>query len=363
MIYEGMSGALNEHCADVFGALLEQYVQKQTADQADWLLAQDVLFPEALTIAMRSLKAPGTAYDDHRVGKDTSDLIGLGYNLNTVPNFPHLFFTGNPSDEPVDSRRQIEGQKVRRTRRFRPLPAAARAYGPVSSDFPTHGRLGPFKSYKSSFYSTKKSGILRLPLSRRDLYRIRQEADSEDEIWRLTIVFSAGFEAVENVSSLRGYGRDFEAQLAKREQLRKCDNKHAPDLLTYGLKDQYGNKSYRFSSLTPVDQRKVKLLQERCGKQEVRSFLGKLTANVTRTFGLGKDKAKMHLSDLVDFDENVTLVGSQISDETLFGRISMLAVNPRFESVTLEKIRRGSPKNILWIGLNLDSCTPLSSIC
>ncbi|KAI4185304.1 MAG: hypothetical protein LQ346_005932 [Caloplaca aetnensis] len=70
MFYDGMAGALNEHCADVFGALLEQYVQKQTADQADWLLAQDVLFPEAPKISMRSMKAPGTAYDDPRVGKD-----------------------------------------------------------------------------------------------------------------------------------------------------------------------------------------------------------------------------------------------------------------------------------------------------
>lgn len=83
MVYKGMSGALNEHCADVFGALLEQYVQKQTADQADWLLAQDVLFPETPTIAMRSLKAPGTAYDDPRVGKDTQPSHMKNY-LNTA---------------------------------------------------------------------------------------------------------------------------------------------------------------------------------------------------------------------------------------------------------------------------------------
>ena len=71
LIYNGMSGALNEHCADVFGSLLEQCVLKQTVEQADWLLAQDVLFPGDDRIAMRSMKAPGTAYDDPRVGKDT----------------------------------------------------------------------------------------------------------------------------------------------------------------------------------------------------------------------------------------------------------------------------------------------------
>ena len=70
MLYQYQSGALNEHCSDVFGALLEQYSQKQNTEEADWILAQDVLFPEEPLIAMRSMKAPGTAYDDPRVGKD-----------------------------------------------------------------------------------------------------------------------------------------------------------------------------------------------------------------------------------------------------------------------------------------------------
>ncbi|KAL8778334.1 MAG: hypothetical protein Q9213_007464 [Squamulea squamosa] len=71
MIYRGESGAINEHCSDVMGALLEQWSKGQRVDQADWLLAQDVLFPNNPKIAMRSMKAPGTAYDDPVVGKDT----------------------------------------------------------------------------------------------------------------------------------------------------------------------------------------------------------------------------------------------------------------------------------------------------
>lgn len=70
MIYQNQPGALNEHCADVFGTLLEQYAHNQTADEADWILGQDVLFPNEPKIAMRSMKAPGTAYDDPRMGKD-----------------------------------------------------------------------------------------------------------------------------------------------------------------------------------------------------------------------------------------------------------------------------------------------------
>ncbi|KAL9595983.1 MAG: hypothetical protein Q9219_006106 [cf. Caloplaca sp. 3 TL-2023] len=71
LIYEGMSGALSEHVADVMGTLLEQWVHNLPADQADWLLAQDVLLPDNPKVAMRSMKAPGTAYDDPRIGKDT----------------------------------------------------------------------------------------------------------------------------------------------------------------------------------------------------------------------------------------------------------------------------------------------------
>ncbi|KAL8840872.1 MAG: hypothetical protein Q9170_001136 [Blastenia crenularia] len=70
LIYKNQSGALNESCADVMGCLLEQWVHGQTVAQADWLLAQDVLFPNEPKIAMRNMKAPGTAYNDRRMGKD-----------------------------------------------------------------------------------------------------------------------------------------------------------------------------------------------------------------------------------------------------------------------------------------------------
>ncbi|KAL8770538.1 MAG: hypothetical protein Q9209_003794 [Squamulea sp. 1 TL-2023] len=70
MIYHGESGAINEHCPDVMGALLEQWSQGERVDQADWLIAQDVLFPNNPKIAMRSMKAPGTAFDDPVMGKD-----------------------------------------------------------------------------------------------------------------------------------------------------------------------------------------------------------------------------------------------------------------------------------------------------
>src|SRR5918996_6277731 len=68
--YHGQSGALNEHFADVAGAMVKQYKLGQTADQADWLIGAELLGPEFDGHALRSMKAPGTAYDDDTLGKD-----------------------------------------------------------------------------------------------------------------------------------------------------------------------------------------------------------------------------------------------------------------------------------------------------
>jgi Zn-dependent metalloprotease len=68
--YFGQSGALNESMSDVFGSLVRQYKLGQTADQADWLIGADIWTPNVQGDALRSMKAPGTAYDDPVVGKD-----------------------------------------------------------------------------------------------------------------------------------------------------------------------------------------------------------------------------------------------------------------------------------------------------
>ncbi|MEU6238599.1 M4 family metallopeptidase [Kitasatospora sp. NPDC047058] len=68
--YYGQAGALNESLSDVFGSLIKQYALGQTADQADWLIGSGLLGPDVHGTALRSLKAPGTAYDDPQMGKD-----------------------------------------------------------------------------------------------------------------------------------------------------------------------------------------------------------------------------------------------------------------------------------------------------
>lgn len=68
--YSGQSGALNEHISDVFGIAIKQNYLKQTAQDADWLIGADIMGPSLKGQALRSMKAPGTAFDNKLMGKD-----------------------------------------------------------------------------------------------------------------------------------------------------------------------------------------------------------------------------------------------------------------------------------------------------
>ena len=69
-VYSGQPGALNESVSDVFGSVVEQWSGGQTVDEADWLIGEDVFTPEIGADALRSMKAPGEAYDNELLGKD-----------------------------------------------------------------------------------------------------------------------------------------------------------------------------------------------------------------------------------------------------------------------------------------------------
>ena len=70
LAYEGQPGALNESISDVFGSLVKQFALGQSADRADWLIGAGLFAPKVKGVALRSMKQPGTAYDDPRIGKD-----------------------------------------------------------------------------------------------------------------------------------------------------------------------------------------------------------------------------------------------------------------------------------------------------
>jgi Zn-dependent metalloprotease len=101
LVYEGQSGALNESVSDVFGALVEQHALGQSAAAASWLIGEGLFTDQVEGNALRSMRAPGTAYDDDVLGKDpqpatmddyvhTTDDNG-GVHLNSgIPN--HAFY-------------------------------------------------------------------------------------------------------------------------------------------------------------------------------------------------------------------------------------------------------------------------------
>jgi len=68
--YFQQPGALNESMSDVFGSLVKQYQLRQTAGAADWIIGAGLLTANVNGVGIRSMKAPGTAYDDPVLGKD-----------------------------------------------------------------------------------------------------------------------------------------------------------------------------------------------------------------------------------------------------------------------------------------------------
>jgi Zn-dependent metalloprotease len=68
--YRHQSGALNESISDVFGSMVKQWSLNQSAGEADWLIGADVFTPGIDADALRSMKAPGTAFDNELFGKD-----------------------------------------------------------------------------------------------------------------------------------------------------------------------------------------------------------------------------------------------------------------------------------------------------
>ncbi len=79
LAYRDQSGALNESIADVFGALVEQYSNGQSAAEASWLIGEGLFTDQVQGRALRSMKAPGTAFDDDVIGRDPQPDSMAGY--------------------------------------------------------------------------------------------------------------------------------------------------------------------------------------------------------------------------------------------------------------------------------------------
>ncbi|KAI1772221.1 Metalloprotease [Hypoxylon cercidicola] len=95
--YTGQSGALNEHVSDVFGIMIKQRVEDETAENADWLIGENCLMPGVKGVALRSMKAPGTAYDDPRFGKDPQPDNFKDYEATPDDNGGVHMYSGIPN--------------------------------------------------------------------------------------------------------------------------------------------------------------------------------------------------------------------------------------------------------------------------
>lgn len=82
LVYQDQPGALNESISDVFGSLVKQWVNNQTADQADWLIGAGLFTNAVNGKALRSMANPGTAYDDPNIGKDPQP-ADMAHYVNT----------------------------------------------------------------------------------------------------------------------------------------------------------------------------------------------------------------------------------------------------------------------------------------
>jgi Zn-dependent metalloprotease len=86
LVYRGQSGALNEHISDAFGIMVKQYALGLTAEQSDWLIGAGLFTRAVKGKAIRSMAAPGTAYDDPILGRDPQPAHMSGYVVTSEDN-------------------------------------------------------------------------------------------------------------------------------------------------------------------------------------------------------------------------------------------------------------------------------------
>lgn len=101
LIYENEPGALNEHFADVFGILVEQWHKKQTVTCSDWFIGGEIMAPDLGVKGLRTFTAEKAFENNAVLGTDrqpkhmddkytgTDDHGGVHVNSG-IPN--HAFY-------------------------------------------------------------------------------------------------------------------------------------------------------------------------------------------------------------------------------------------------------------------------------
>lgn len=70
LVYWDQHGALNESFADIFGVVTKLYTHKLKLSDFNWIIGEDVITDKVNGVGIRSLRDPGSAFDDPVIGKD-----------------------------------------------------------------------------------------------------------------------------------------------------------------------------------------------------------------------------------------------------------------------------------------------------
>jgi Zn-dependent metalloprotease len=84
--YSNQTGALNEHISDAFGIMVKQWALGLSARDSDWIIGEGLFGPTVNGKGIRSMAAPGTAYDDPVLGRDPQPAHMSGYVETTDDN-------------------------------------------------------------------------------------------------------------------------------------------------------------------------------------------------------------------------------------------------------------------------------------
>lgn len=136
LTYQGQSGALNESLSDVFGVLVEQRLRGQSADAASWLVGEGIFTDQVEGRALRSLRAPGTAYDDDVLGRDPQPAVMADYVETTSDNGGVHINSGIPNHAFYIAAVQMGGNAWERAGQIW-YDAAVDGEVPAASDFAT----------------------------------------------------------------------------------------------------------------------------------------------------------------------------------------------------------------------------------
>ncbi len=108
-VYKGQSGALNESYSDVFGEMVDQWVNNTSSRDADWIIGKGIWKSEINGKGLRDMLNPGTAYDDARIGKDKQPAHMRDYVVTTKDNGGVHINSGIPNKAFAEFARAVGG--------------------------------------------------------------------------------------------------------------------------------------------------------------------------------------------------------------------------------------------------------------